>query len=236
MSSSGARKKVRNAKVATSRDFAKRKTRFVLYNTMPHLPDEFDTVIPSGFSIENAGATAAVTGWIASNSLLTTSHSAVTVTQSLLLDELIRMYESYRVVAYELDYSWVSRSTVDSNWVMIHLNEDPAFATGSSFSATAFTYPNMFRLLVAANTKSPCAGTVKSPKIWLADIVGSDTFETDDNFAGTISNTGVFTAPAALTYAVYYSGQTTGAAFAASNSPYCSGVLRQFVKFYGRRA
>ncbi len=223
-------------KEAGPSDFNKKRTRLVLYNNVPQLPDEYDTVITSGFNFDNAGATAAVTGFLATNSLLNTSHSGATVNYSAYLDELVRLYESYRVVAYALDYHWVSRSATASNWLMVHTNEDPAFATGSSFALSALSYPNMFHLIVPGTGLAPSAGKVKCNKQWLADVVGTDTFASDDSYAGTVSTSGVFTAPSALTYTAYYAGLITGAAYGASNSPYVSGRLFQFVKFYGRRA
>jgi hypothetical protein len=87
-----------------------------------------------------------------------------------------------------------------------------------------------------ANTKSPCIRHVTTGKKWLADIVGSDTFETDDSYAGSISTAGVFTAPATLTYAFHYAGNITGAIFVLNTVPYVFGRVKRWVKFYGRRA
>ncbi len=218
------------------KDFSTKQTRLVLYNTLPVMPDEFDTIVPSGFIMDSATVNVSATLLLNTNSLLATSHSTgITVSQSLFLDELIRTYESYRVVAYDLKYHWVSRSTLDSNLVILHTNEDPAFSTGV-FGLQGLTYPNPFHLLVPATSKSPCAGTVVCPRHSLADVVGSPTFATDDSYAGSINSTGVFTSPATLTYMVFYFGTITGAIWVANTAPYLSGTFHQYVKFYGRRA
>ncbi len=226
--------KKNNRKKAGPKAFDKRKTKFVLYNTLPQMPNEMDTIVTSGFVVDNAGATLTVTGYLATNSLLTSSHSGATVTASLFSDELGKFYESYRVVAYSLEYHWVSRSATDAQFAMVHVAEDPGFQTGSAFPVNSLTFANVHFLLVAGTGKSPCMGSVKTPKIWTTDVVGTDAPMVEENYVGGVNSAGVYTAPASLTYATYASGLATGT-FAASSSPYLFGKMTQWVKFYARR-
>jgi hypothetical protein len=198
---------------------------------------EFDTIVKTAFVHNSAATTNSIQGQIITNSLLQTGATVYTMYTNSMQDELAALYTAYRVVGYSLKYEAVSRSTVDVLLTQIESNEDltPTFTTGSFWLASPASNDQAQLHVVPANTKSPCLKHVKVGKVMLADLVGSDTFETDDNYAGTISSSGVPTTPADVTTSFVIMTKTDSAAFTASTSPYLAGTMLQWVKFYGRR-
>jgi len=66
-------------------------------------------------------------------------------------------------------------------------------------------------------------------------VIGNPEFQQDDRYAGTLDTAGVPTSPTDLSYVYFYTGNVTGAAFAASTSPSYHVLLTQYVRFYDKR-
>lgn len=212
----------------------KRGPNTILYNTIPSMPPEFDTVIKTFGTILSSAATASVFSEVATNSLLHTA-DALSGSGSSPLANIARNYSKYRVVGYSIKYNLLSRSTVDVNVAVLHTPNSVSanYPAGSSWNAAAPTSDKSFYYLVPASTKAPCL-TGGSQKYQILSVLGQEEFEEDNTYYGTINTSGVPTAPTDQTFVAFYSGQASGGTFTANTTPHISVTLKQYVRFYDR--
>jgi len=156
------------------------------------------------------------------------------VGQATSVANIAKNYSFYRVMKYALRVRAIPNTTAAAWTTILHVPEDPAFSSAVSFSATSGSYPNSQMKMIPSTANTP--NIVSFNKIiTITDVVGSDSAQTDEDFAGTVSTAGVFADPARLTYAILYQGLISGSAFTANTSPTFEVELLQWVKFYERR-
>jgi hypothetical protein len=212
-----------------------RNGKLVLYNPLSSMPDEFDTVIKSFGTSLSAAATASVQITLFSNSLLHSSDSFGSgMGTSSTLTNLASNYTKYRVVAYNIEYTVVSRSTSETNFVTLHSPTALTYSSASSFQAETVTRDKALFYFVPANTKSPCVQKMRQG-FRMSQIIGEREFQTADSYVGTLSSSGVPTDPSDLTYIYFYMGLASAAAFTAGTAPAIAVTMTQYVKFYDKR-
>ncbi len=221
--------KLRDVKKKFSQASLGRRT--ILYNSIPSMPAEFDTVIKTFGTIRNASATISASSFIHTNSLLHDTDD-FSSSASNPLANIARNYSKYRVVGYSAKFTFSPRATQDVNMAVIHTANNPSYSTAISWSPGACTIEKSNYFLVPASTKSPCIVHGKRGFGILA-VLGQEEFEQDDKYQGTISTSGVPTSPTDRTFLVFYSGLVTGT-FAAGEVPHISVMLTQYVRFYDR--
>lgn len=221
---------------AFKKKFDNKQHKLVLYNSLPSMPDEFDTKFRTYSNILPTAATASILSTIFTNTLLHGADDMVPgLSQNPSSAAIGQNYAKYRVVSYRIDYTILPRSTtVDCNMSVFHSSNLASYASGTAWQALTATLDKSRTHIVPRSTSSPCVieGTSGYP---LMAIVGGPEYQQDDKYAGTVTNTGVFASPTDLTYAYFYTGNVTGTAFVASNSPSIHVLLTQYVKFYDKR-
>jgi hypothetical protein len=226
------KKTVKRAKARPPREAAHKRT--ILYNSVPSMPDEFDTQIQTFGTMSSAAATASVTQQIYSNSLLHTGDDfGASSATSNFLANVGRNYTKYRVTSYDIQVVFSSRATSDSHMTVLHSPITLGFSAGTSWQPESVTRDKSSFVLVPANTKSPCIVKHKS-RFTLLSVVGNAEFRADKEYAGTLSTVGVPTDPTDLTYITFHTGLVTGT-FTAGTCPQISVRLTQRVKFYDKR-
>ncbi len=230
-------KKMRNQKKQSANPAAwsGKTRRMVLYSSVPVIPDEFDTVVKTCGHIRSSAVTASISQNLVTNTLLQSAGTPWSmVGQATSVANIAKNYSFYRVMKYALRVRAIPNTTSACWTAILHVPEDPAFASGSSFSPVSGSYPNAQIKMIPSTANTP--NIVPFNKIMtITDVVGSDSAQTDEDFAGAVSTAGVFSDPARLTYAIFYQGLISGSAFGASTSPTFEVELLQWVKFYERR-
>lgn len=205
----------------------------VLRSLQPSFPSEFETQVTTVGYWADAGINNTNQAEIKTNSLLSSSHGLTTVQQSGAAVNIGRNYTKYRVVAYDLKITAISRSTSDYLLLEVHSPDDLAWGAGTSWNAqTNWLLPAHFVHTVPKNTASPCVLHPSVKKYKLHQITGNNNYLTDETFSGGANGSGVFTDPTNLTYCTLISNLWTGGAQTASNSPHVTVELTQYVKFY----
>ncbi len=211
--------------------------RMTLYNPLSSIPDTFDMKVKTFQNILPTGATVAVLTTIYTNTLLHSSDDmGAAAGQNSSLTNIGRNYSKYRVVSYRLDYTLLPRSTtIDSAVAVVNTPVDQSgqFVT-SAWVAESVTRDKSKVHIVPRGTSSPsvCSSSLGHS---IAAILGNSEYEQDDKYYGTITSAGVFASPTDLTYAYFYAGSQSGAAYTASTSPSVHVMLTQYVTFYDKR-
>ncbi len=208
--------------------------RVVLYNPLPSMPDEFDSVIRTFGTIAPTATTASISSVVFTNSLLQTSSDFTSSGSSSTLNNIGRNYSKYRVMGYKIKYTLVSRSTGDSHLTVLHTPIAQTFSAGVNWQPDSATRDKATYHVIVANTKSPCV-TGGGQKYDLMSVVGQSEFMEDASYAGTLNSSGVPTSPTDLTYLYFYTGPVAGGNFTASTSPLILLMLTQYVKFYDKQ-
>ncbi len=196
-------------------------------------PDELFKV-NSTFSVAQTATTASVELPITINGLLL-SGTSLTIGQPTMLANVAKNYSAYRVEKFSVRYNLYSRSSSFYTVIVFPLSEDPAYSSGSSLSIAAGAYPNAHYNIVPANTTSPCHVLNRSMSHSIRSIVGSNEVATDDNYAGTVNTSGVFSDPAKPVYLIFYTGPTAGGSMVAGEAPRITGTITSWVRFYDKR-
>lgn len=224
-----------SAAARAKKPFTNRDTRVVLYNSLPAMPDEFDTKVRSFGAIISAGATASINLTVFTNSLLHGTDDIPAISTDSPLNTIGRNYTKYRVVSYRIDYVLVPRSSsVDTNVTVFHSPSANPYGSGSSWVPASVSRDKSKFHLVPRNTSSPCIVNASSGYSLLA-LVGNPEYEQDDKYAGTLDSSGNATSPTELTYANLTMGQSSGGSFTAGSAPVWNVTLTQYVRFYDKR-
>lgn len=207
----------------------------VLYNTIPSMPDEFDTVIKSfGKLSSTAIGVSSHQFTVFTNSLLHTADSFTNAASSNTLSNIGRNYTKYRVVKYSLSYTIASNDTSPYHMLEYHSPIDPAFSAGSSFPNEAVTRDKAKYRFVPSTTQYPNVQN-GSGGYKLMQIVGEEEFEQDANYAGALNSSGIPSDPVDLTYLTMTFGKVSAATFNAAALPDIALTLTAFVRFYDKR-
>jgi hypothetical protein len=207
----------------------------VLYNTIPSMPDEFDTVIRAfGKLSSTAIGVSSHQFTVFTNSMLHTADSFTNGSSSNTLSNIGRNYTKYRVVGYRITYTLAGQDTSSYHMLEYHAPVDPAFSAGSTFSNEAVTRDKAAYHFVPSNTQYPNVST-HSSSYKLMQIVGEEEFEQEASYAGALSSSGVPSDPSDLTFLILHFGKVSGAAFNAAVLPDVVLTLTQFVRFYDKR-
>lgn len=210
--------------------------RLVLYNSLPSMPDEFDTKVRTYSNILPTAATASISSVVFTNTLLHGSDDFnPTLAQNASLASIGRNYTKYRVVSYRIDYVAKPRSTtVDCNLTVLHTPNVQAFSGGTTWLGESATRDKAKVHIVPRSTDSPCIVTGSSGYPLMA-VIGNPEYQQDDKYVGTIDASGIPTSPTDLTYVYFYTGNVTGTVFTANQSPSYHVMLTQYVRFYDKR-
>ncbi len=207
----------------------------VLYNTIPSMPDEFDTVIKTFGRFSSSGiGLSSVQFTLYTNSLLHSADSFTSSASSTTLTNIGRNYTKYRVVGYRVHYTLAAVDSSSYHFLEYHSPVDPNFASGSSFALEAVTRDKAKYHFVPSSSQYPNVMT-SSSTYKLIQIVGEEEFEQDATYAGSLNSSGVPTDPTDLTYMVMHLGKVTPATFNGASLPDIVVTLTQYVRFYDKR-
>jgi hypothetical protein len=220
---------------ALKRKFEGNAGRVVLYNNIPSMPDEFDTIIKSYCVVGSAAATASILVSAFTNSLLQSASDFSAAVSGNALANIGRNYNKYRVTGYKCSYVLSPRTTIDIQVSVMHSPDAQTYSSAVTWTGESTCRDKSKYHQVPANTKSPCMVYGKS-SYSMSAIIGNPEFHQDDKYVGTLSTIGVPTAPTDLTYLSFYMGGVGGGAFTASTAPYITLSLTQYVKFFDKRA
>lgn len=232
----GTTKSSRPKETAIAKKFKDTPHRIIMYNQLPTVPDELDWRVVTYANSGAAGATASISQYFFSNSLLHSSDSFNGAhAQNPTLPKVALNYTKYRVVGYRMHYTLMPRDTSgDVNLTILHTASDPAYSSAVGFLGESALRDKSQYFLVPASTKSPCV--IRGTKSFqMARIIGEKEYQQDDSYAGTVDSAGVFTSPADLTYITFYQAPSGGGSFTAGNAVRVQFIIEQFVRFYDKR-
>ncbi len=201
-----------------------------------YLPMELPAKIWTNGFYNSSATTNSIQSTVVTNSLLLSAHSFTSGGQSSFLDELALEYQKYRVMAYSLEVELIGRDDQRVSVSLAHQTNLPSYATGSAFDFSSAAVPRSQYLIVGTNTDSPNVVNFKKVMYRIEDMVGTTAFLAEENYAGTINSSGVFTSPSSPTYSVLHYGQIDGTAFGANSCPLIRVRMCQWVNFYSRRS
>jgi hypothetical protein len=209
----------------------------VVYVSRFGVPREVDTRLRTVLAFSSANVTAAIIANLFTNSLLQTASSFTIINQGDAVVNMLRNYQKYRVMSYEVRGTISSRAlTATKVAYEIHAPDlPPVVTTGSLNVQNSALRDRSFVHLIPSQACSPCV--VKfARKYHLTDIVGNNEYEQDDTYAGSASNLGVAVAPVDLTYlTLAFSAFASNALFTANECPDLQLELIQYVKLYDPR-
>lgn len=209
--------------------------KIILYNTIPSMPDEFDTVIKAFGKVTSASSgLTSVQFLVYTNSLLHSADSFTNAVSSTTLSNIGRNYTKYRVVGYKINYTLAAQDTSPYHFLEYHAPVDPAFPTGAAFANEAVTRDKAKYHFVPSTTQYPNVLT-SAASFKLMQVVGEEEFEQEASYAGGLNSSGVPTDPVDLTYLVLHLGKVSGATFNGTALPDIILTLTQYVRFYDKR-
>jgi hypothetical protein len=144
------------------------------------------------------------------------------------LNTFNELYSSYRIIGLQMSLEAGSRHTANVNAGYLFTTTSSAVTTAAGALLAAANGYGTSRLLSAATGGKPV--TTMRRKVWLADVVGTDSVETDADYAAA---TNAVADPSSLIY-LHLMSSTQSGNFAASGDCAFTLQVTWIVKFFNR--
>lgn len=187
-----------------------------------------ELVQPIGVSFTIGGSTAGTIAYVDTVLKINSLADASWAASIPALNTFNELYSSYRIIGLQMELEAGSRHSANVNAGYLFTTSSSAISTAAGALLAAANAYGSSRLLSASTGGKPV--TTMRRKVWLADVVGTDSVETDSDYAAA---TNAVADPASLIY-LHLMSSTQSGNFAANGDCAFTLHLTWVVKFFNR--